>query len=446
MSLTLACYNKILPSFCIVADDDGRLSQKSPIGTLNPLSINGQRLVLPTKAWMKKGFGEDHLPFHPLCEVMSREGTSPVIQLIQRQTKAVISYNVISLLTGLLRVAVDKESHKDLPLECTDFLKKLSSADKTTVELLEKLISAATKKNRLLTVYLKNGGKYDGKKVNRSAIIRFPIMEDLQANTTETSVLGVNIPKKQRPTLIALFKLVIPFGDNVEEYSFGTVSRIAPYFTALLTAYHKIATVLNQSINTYSGPLHLPVEPLELYDLDELDNFSKIYNELPPFGGNEGATKEQPEEASETVKPKSVQKAVQHEQAPQVSRGNTVVATNQAPVETAPSNRGASMSDFMAAINPQPVQVQGFNPQQQQGMVGQIPMGQFPQNNFNNVTGYNPNGFPMPQPVANPYAPVQMTAPWEQQQNGQWGGQPANPFMAATQSGRIGQPGGMGLI
>lgn len=445
MSQILACYNNILPAFCIVADDDGRMSQKAPlIGTLSPLSINGQRLVLPTKAWLKKGFGEDHIPFHPLCEVMSREGTSPIIQLLQRQTKAVISYNMVSLLNGLLKVAIDKESHKDLPLECTDFLKKLSNADKTTGELLEKLIAAATKKNRLLTVYLKNGGKYDGKKVNRSAIIRFPIMEDLQGDPKETSVLGVNIPKKQRPTLIALFKLVIPFGDNAEEYSFGTVSRVAPYFTALLTAYHKIATVLNQSINTYGEALHLPVEPLKLYVLDELDKFPKIYNELPAFTGNEGSTKDQPEEASETIQAKSTTRV--SEVVPQVSRNVTEVQQVKAAEVKSNAGRGASMEDFMAAINPQP-QYNQYNAPQSQSMVGQIPMGSFPQNNFNHATGHNPNGYPVMAPVANQYAPIPMAAPWEQQPQGNWGGQPVNPFMAATQSGRGGNGnGGMGLI
>lgn len=442
MSLTLASYNAILPAFSIVADDDGRLSQKNPLGTLAPLSIEGRRLVLPTKTWMKKGFGEDHLPFHPLCEVMSREGTSPVIQLLQRQAKAVISYNVFSMLQGLLKVAVDKESHKDLPLECTDFLKKLSNADKTSMDLLDKLLAAATKKNRLLTVYLKNGGKFDGKKVNRSAIIRFPVMEDLQGDPKDTTVLGVNIPKKQRPTLIALFKLVLPFGDNPEEYSYGTVSRIAPYYTSLLTAYHKICTVLNQSINTYAEKLNIPVKPIELFDMDVIEEFSKIFNELPALSGNEGSTKDQPEEASDTVQPKqSLRSPVVAAQLERSNSNATTTVTMNAPVERTASGGGASMADFMAAINPQQ---QYQMPNQQPVMnMGQFPQGQFPQvNGFNNMTGFNPNGYPVQQSI-NPYAPIPTAAPWERQQQGQWGGQPANPFLAATQSGR---GNGMGLI
>lgn len=444
MSLTLASYNKILPAFSIVADDDSRLSQKNPLGTLAPLSIGGQRLVLPTKSWLKKGFGEDYVPFHPLCEVMSREGTSPVVQLLQRQAKAVISYNMFSLLQGLMKVAVDKESHKDLPLECTDFLKKLSNADKTTAELLDKLLGAATKKNRLLTVYLKNGGKFDGKKVNRSAIIRFPIMEDLQADSKDNNVLGVTIPKKQRPTLIALFKLVLPFGDNPEEYSHGTVARVAPYYTALLTAYHKICTVLNQSINLYGEKLNIPVKPIELFDLGVIDEFTKIYNELPALNGNEGSTKDQPEEASDTVQPKTskvktepVAKVVQE------TRGGAQLTSVTPGVEQARTTGAASMADFLAATQPQQPQYQPYAQQPNLNM-GVYPQGQFPQqNNFNHATGYNPNGYPVQPPQGNPYAPVPMVAPWERPQPGAWNGQPANPFMNATRS--AGQ-GSIGLL
>lgn len=444
MSQTLACYNNILPAFCIAADDEGRLSQKTPTGTLSPLSIGGQRLVLPTKQWLKKGFGEEHLPFHPLCEVMSREGTSPVIQLLQRQAKAVIAYNMISLVQGLLRVAVDKDTHKDLPIECTDFLKKLSNADKATYELLDKLIAAATKKGRLLTVYLKNGGKYDGKKVNRSCIIRFPIMEDLQSDSKD--VLGIVIPKKQRPTLVALFKLVLPFGDNAEEYSFGTLTRVAPYFTALLTAYHKVATVLNQTINQYGEALNLPVKPLELFDLDELDSFGKIFNELPAFKGNEGSTKDQPEEASETIPSKAEAKKPTAYVAQETRDGKRFVEASDPAPST--SSRGASMADLMNVLNPQAQQQQHFPPQNyNQYMPQPIPNSFAPApnygnggyNGFNNTTGYNPTPVNYNQ---NPYAPAPMVAPWEQQP-GQWGNAPIsnNPFMAATPSGQAANRG-----
>lgn len=456
MSQILDCYKTILNAFNLVEDEGSLISQKLPTGTTVPLKVEGRRLVLPTKEWMKKGFGEDYLPFHPLCEVMSREGTSPVVQMLQRQAKAMISYNVVTLARGLLQVAVDKDTHKDLPIECTDFLKKLANADETTADLFVKLLGAATKKNRLLTVYLKNGGKFDGKKVNRSAIIRFPIMEDLMGDPKDTNVLGVTVAKKHRPTLIALFKLILPFGDNPEEYSFGTTSRVAPYFTALLTAYHKIATVLNQSIYAYGEKLHLAVKPIEIYDLALLDSFAKIYNDIPAFNGNEGATNDQPEEASETNSPTKNVLAVKHSDAEtvrqeQISRGTVINKDPTAFTSTVvaePKRSGAaSFNDFLSATNPQPAS--NFSQMPNNGMMTQMPA-----NGFNSNTGYN--GFPQqtnayaPAPMnfnqpQNSYAPAAMVAPWDQQFQQQQQVN-SNPFMAATNAGRFGGNGGTGLI
>jgi hypothetical protein len=449
MSPILVSYNKSLIAFSLVTDDEDMVSQKQPTGTLSPMKVDGRRLVLPTKAWQRKGYGEDYQPYHPGCEVMSREGTSPVIQMMQRQAKASIAHAVVSMGQGLLQVAVDKDTHKDLPLECTEFLKKLSNADKTTKELFEKLISAAVKKNRLLTVYLKNGGQYDGKKVNRSCIIRFPIVEDLKAESKDNVVLGVTVPKKQRPTLIALFDLIVPNGENPEEYSFGTTARVAPYFISLLTAFHKIASVLNELIEAYAVKLHIPVKPFELYDLSIVDDIIKHYDDIPPYSGNEGKTDAQPEEASETVsvvKKAAVAKAQAEkprEAVPQLVRGSAQVLTSAVPATVEHvGKKAASMADFMNATQPQATG--GFQQHQQPQLnTGFVPVTfnqqqpQYAPQSFNG--NFNGGG--------NSFAPAPVAAPaW------MGGGQPAvnqgsaNPFMAATMTGHTGNNGGLGLI
>jgi hypothetical protein len=445
MSPILDSYKQSLNAFSLVVDDEGMISQKHPTGTLTPMKVEGRRLVLPTKDWQRKGYGEDYQPYHPGCEVMSREGTSPVIQMLQRQAKACIAHALVTLGQGLLQVAVDKDTHKDLPLECTEFLKKLSNADKTTKELFEKLVGAAVKKNRLLTVYLKNGGKHDGKKVNRSCIIRFPIIEDLKADLKDTNVLGVTVPKKQRPTLIALFDLLVPNGENPEEYSFGTTARVAPYFISLLTAYHKTATVLNESIEAYAEKLHLPVKPFALFDLDIGDIITKHYADIPPYSGNEGKTDAQPEEASETVsvaKKAAVAKAqaeAPRQVIPQPSRQVLEVKHSEEPTT---GKKAASMADFLNATQPQAA-TGGFQQQPAPVMnTGFVPVTfnqqqpQFAPQSFNNGFQGNNNAF-APAAVAAPTwmggAPVQ--------NNG-----PVNPFMAATPTGQGAGNGGLGLI
>lgn len=454
MSPILVSYKKSLAALSLVTDDEDMVSQKHPTGALSPMKVEGRRLVLPTKQWQRKGYGEDYQPYHPGCEVMSREGTSPVIQMLQRQAKASIAHAVVSMGQHLLQVAVDKDTHKDLPLECTEFLKKLSNADKTTNELFEKLVGAAVKKNRLLTVYLKNGGKHDGKKVNRSCIIRFPIIEDLKADTKDTNVLGVTVPKKQRPTLIALFDLIVPNGENPEEYSFGTTTRVAPYFISLLTAFHKIASVLNELIEAYAVKLHIPVKPFELYDLSIIDDITKHYDDIPPYSGNEGKTDAQPEEASETVsvvKKAAVAKAQAEkprEIVPQLARGQTVARADYVEktghVEHV-GKKAASMADFMNVIAPQAVVTGGFHQQQPASMnTGFVPVQfnqptpQFAPQQFNG--GFGNGG-------GNQFAPAPVAAPtWMGGGQPQQNMAPANPFMAATMTGQAGNNGGLGLI
>lgn len=426
----LDSYNVTLPAFCLKADEEGYISLVKPTGATSPATVEDKRLVLPTDAWLRKGFGEDLQPFHPLAESLSRRGTSPVIQYLQRSAKANISLIVHMMAEQLLQIAADKSSHKDLPPDSTDFLKKLSDADKSTVGLLEKLLASASKKNRLCSVYLKNGGTIDGKKVNRSAIIRFPILEDLQAEAED--VLGVKMAKKHRKVLVALFKMIVPFGDNPEEYAAGTTSRVAPYYTSLLQAYHKVGVVLNQVIYRYGIPLQIPVKPIELYDLSIIDDFSKIYNMVPPLNGNLGGKDEDvPEEV--VAQPQQVAQLTQ-QQAPVVT---TPQMQRSAPVVTAPTvkTNTVSMAEFMAATQPQQQQVVMQQQPMQMGYMQQPMMQQQPMQ----------MGM-MQQPMqmgGNPYAPVSTITPsWQAQpQMGMNNMQPANPYMQAVS----GMSGGNGL-
>ena len=448
MSLILDCYKDILTAFSLVTDEDGLISQKHPTGTLVPLKVEGRRLVLPTKEWQRKGYGEDYQPFHPGCEVMAREGTSPVMQMLQRQAKAMLAHTLVTMGNGLLQVAVDKDTHKDLPLECSGYLKKLSNADQTTKDLMDKLIGAAVKKNRLLTVYLKNGGTYEGKKVNRSAIIRFPILEDLLSDVKDP--LGVTIPKKQRPTLVALFQLLIPNGDKPEEYSFGTTARVAPYLISLLNAYHKITSVFNALVEQYAVKLHIPAKPVVLYEMDVVENITKHYQDIPPYSGNEGSTNDQPTEANETVEVAKKAAAKLHaapkQLATQVSR-NAAVAPQATSTAVATGKPAASMADFMNATNPQPV-ANGFGVAPAQPMnTGFTPIG------FSQPApgGFQPNGFnqamtPGFSQPTNPFAPAPIGVP-----NWMGGGPthqapPANPFMSATPNGVAMATGNTGLL
>lgn len=398
-------------------------------------------MVLPTQANLRKGFPEEQFPFHPLCESMTRQGTSPVIQYLQRSAKANISHAVVVLAQSLLELACDVSTHKDIPIDCNDFLVKLADCDKekNIKTVFEKVVAAAVKKNRLVTVYLKNGGVFDGKKVNRLCVIRIPLLEDLQ--TEGKDVLGVTVSKKQRKILTALFKLIVPFGDNPEEYSHGTTSRQAPYLQSLLIAYAKITKVLNQCINNYAVPLALPIKPIPAYDPAIVDTFEKARAEveIPPLRGNEGGSKETAEEASDT-------KAVPVEQHAPKQTVQQVTRSQPAPAPVATATPGTvSMADFSAAMNPQPTllnngfqQQQSFNPQFSQQNTGL----------FGTTTVNTGGGLFCNQPQQNGFVNNAPSLPWQQQQqapvNSLFGGPSPSVSFNTGFGGNTG--GGLGLI
>lgn len=448
-----ANYNKMVKPFNYVVDDEGLFSFRNPIGTLVPVKVDGQRMVMLTDKRLRDGLGEDYIGFHPLSENLSRRGTSPVLQHMQRMAKANISFVVDFLGRALLDISVDTALHADLPPDCGEVLQKLADADKNTVKLFDKLMNAAAKKNKLVTVFLKAGGVYDGKKVNKMAIIRFPILDELEAGDKE--VLGIEIGKKHRKTIIALLRLLVPFGDSPEEYSAGTNSRVAPYLTVLLQAYHKIITQLNRVIHRYAEPLHLPLKAFELYPLSIIDEFPEIYNQIPAMSGNDGSVDEDqdvpvqqpvaapgrvsinPQQTTTiTARPMGAAPSLtsamgnQPQMAVQPQRGNT-------PAPAAPTTgvKTISARDFLAGFN-QPAQQQMVQLNQQQ-----------PQQQL-----YNQYGQPVmqqglmqqPQIIQNPMAPANVQLPWMQQQNQQMQQQAMrqqNPFLAAVAPPAImGQP------
>ena len=202
MQKTLAFYNQALPSMRYGVDKEGLISITTATGQLSPAEVEGKRLVLPTKARLKEGFGDAFQAWHPLSETMARRGTSPVMQHMQRNARAQLSFTYIYLAQQLLRVAADRELHKELPPteDCNEFLNKMQLADDKLVKIFDRLVQAASEKKRLITLYLKNGGTYAGKKVNRLAVIRFPLIELLETCLLYTSPSPRDLSTSRMPS------------------------------------------------------------------------------------------------------------------------------------------------------------------------------------------------------------------------------------------------------
>jgi hypothetical protein len=411
MSKAVEAIEAIMNSLFYKVGENDRLFVVSPTGAESPALVAGKQMVLPTKEQLKKGFGELDQPLNPFCESMSRLGTSPVQQHLQRSAKQWVSFMVVMLADAVLKMSNNTKLHKDLPPDLSDILMAMSNAginDKTQA-IFDKLIPAAREANKLAVIYLKGPCTFQGKSVNRLTTIRFPIIEELENMSDKDTVLGVKVPPKQRKALAALFRLVVPSGDSPEEYSAGTLVRTSPYFASFVEAYHKVATRLNLLVNRLKEPLQLPIDPIPLYDVDIIKDFSKYSRELPSFPGNDGGVDETPEEAPQSAQAKmnklpSVAAAFAdpHQQAktPQPSR-------NKPQAQATPAGRS-----FVKTDEPAPYEVSAY-----QAQAYQAPQA----NGWSTAQVYHqPNVYQQP-PQPQYGQPPQYGGP----QPGAWGQQPA---------------------
>lgn len=299
----LDCYNKMAEAFMFNVTDEGMFLTVSPTGSEQPTTIEGKRLVMPTKAFLKKGFGDDYMAFHPLSESISRQATSDVQKRLQKQSKAILSFYLLTIVQKLAALAEDKKQHKNIPAKEAGFLKDLANFDKKTVEAITKILGNATKRNKLVTVYLKSSGVVNGDKMNRVTTIHFPFISELHLND-DKSVMGVKLTKKQRESLITLMNIVVPGGEDHNTYVAGSNSRVAPYFTSFTTAYRVIVEQFNNVIKRFDKYAKFGIKQIPLYTEEDIESYGKIYNQIPPQKGNTGETHDK--EDVETVETKPV--------------------------------------------------------------------------------------------------------------------------------------------
>jgi hypothetical protein len=296
MSLTIQdFYEQVLTGLRYQIDPDGLISLNLPDGSIVPATVEKRRLVMPTKERLRQGITDDVQAFHPLSENIARKGASPVQSHMQRTAKAMLAHYVLEIATKMLAVAADPSKHKNLSPECGAYLKKVANADKKSVEDFIELTDRAVGKNKLLTLYLKNGGKLGDEKFNRLCVIHFPIFNLF--DSPDESVLGVKLRKKDRKTFRALMEHILPGGDDPEFYSAGSNSRIAPYFEAFLRAYGSVAEQLNRIIHKYGASLGINLPLLATTYLEPLDDLGQFYNQIPSLRGNEGNLGPDQEEA-----------------------------------------------------------------------------------------------------------------------------------------------------
>lgn len=288
--------------------DDGRMSMIYDPENPQPLNIGGKRLTFPTKEVLKGKKGDDQIIFHPLSENITR-GESDVIKslrdLIQWRCQSV----ALVLLDVMCRVAATPSEHKGLPPKASKYLKQLPDMDEKTYLALGKLLKRVSPdpERRLISITLRQGSKTKDEGVLRSAMVHFPIFEDLARDDLE--VFEMALPsKKAKARLAKLFEIVLGDEETRAAFSYGSNNMEAPYLHALLTSFERLATHFNKLVATHAKMLgaDLAAELTMLLEwVPGLENFAALRSAVPPQNGNEGAIKVDVKGAREEAKAKA---------------------------------------------------------------------------------------------------------------------------------------------
>ena len=268
----------------LVADNDGLVSSVRPdTGKQKPHKVDGKRLILPTKEFLRSKDQDNYQAFHPLSENLAR-GQSPVLQCLQQRVRANVVYYLIEIARLYMSVAVNADYQNGLPASWSDFLKETNEADAKTEKAFARVLTAATEAvNRLSSIYLRNGGKLGDKEYLRTCKVRFRIYEEIQTGKP----YGIKLREKDVTVMLAVLKAILPGIAEENYYSSGTNAGVAPYFTVLMVSYGHIATDFNKAIQM-AKLLDPDVKPIPLSYLPMIGKASIYYRQIPTLAGNEG--------------------------------------------------------------------------------------------------------------------------------------------------------------
>lgn len=262
-----------------------------------PVTIGGKRLCLPTREILTAGDWESRIAFAPLSEQIS-QGPSPVLNALKDYIQLRLKESFKAVAIALMELAIDQKRHKGLKAEATKFLTRVVEADQKTLDTLVRVLNAVGQapEKRLVSLFLKNGGENGAL---RSCMVSFPIMDDANAETTET-FFGVKMARKTKDKHLIVSLLDYVLGDEEERKSYtkGSTDAEAPYFHSLLLSFHAMANKLNKVIDVHKAGctaiagLRFELEWTE--QLIDFTNFAATHSRaIPALPGNRGKERDE---------------------------------------------------------------------------------------------------------------------------------------------------------
>lgn len=261
----------------VIADEDGS----------KEVTVNDKFLILPIREAMMKFKSEEEIPFHPLCENTMR-GESTIQQELMIQVRSAVNVRLASLIWRLIKVAGAGVDNELTPSQA-EFLPTLAGFDKDMATRFGKLIKQVDPgqyKTSLIHLNHSRRCKLGDKKYERVCLVRFPLA-DATRDEKPYSVLRV----KDFDALKALMGYILPDWDLENTYSVGTDTKVAPYFTCLVTAYYQI----NKRISEVAGNFVDKFPEFAALVTDDsvwwgmMGDLSKMRDTLPSYEGSEGS-------------------------------------------------------------------------------------------------------------------------------------------------------------
>ena len=368
-------YEHMLETAWSGVDDNGHVFTKrySEDGTTvkYPMQIEKKNVLIPTQQNLSNMNPETEIAFHPLNENPIK-GESAVLAKLRHAIATRINYSTMTILTGLLSLANNKEAHRKLSPEQSELLSVLKDVSDTTVESFVRLVTASLAnglQNAFVKFYLRRGGKLNDVTYSRCSMVSFPFYEDLVAGK------DTRIYKKDTAVLLKLFEFMFPRIATPEAYSVGSDSQVAPYTDAFFRSLIELIGSINNMVDMYGDFLEdkdrLRIEAEWAEELPHLQDMVKEIRMIPRQVGSDGSEKRSDVVAAQNaITPTTVPTRPTPAMAPQQNTQLIVSAPaqNPQPLQQPQKVGGLKVLTYEEMLaqrnNPQPAQ-QMFQPRQQ---------------------------------------------------------------------------------
>lgn len=356
--MLIPLYESVLAAAGLVVNKEGLISMDLD-GIHTPCTVGkepAKRLVMPTSEVLANPNWNTTIAFHPLSESLLR-GESEVL----RKLKALLMVRILGvtteLATQLMAIAVNVDAQKKLTPDQHEFLSLVGPVTENTFKDLTKTIEQlGIDKNQLINMYLKRAGQWKGKGYSRVAVTTFPLIEQLGTPGKEVFTVTLG-SQKNKKAIKALFDYILPHAEDVDKYSFGTNSDVAPYFHAMMSSFAKVAKQLNSIVRKFKKHLDDADKLLINVDFDkELNDLGKYRDLIPSLSGNEGVVLDK---TGTEVKPATSNKVVVLDtSAPKHAAHHALASIENAEVSLQPQVAALAQTPATPAVMPWDTQPQ----------------------------------------------------------------------------------------